>query len=469
MASRGNARTTIGRSPAAAIAVLALAACGGPPPALSPSDGAAAATRASSGPAGSTLLVIGIDGATFDVLLPLVRDGLAPNLAGLMERGAWGPLATIEPTVSPAIWTTVATGREPADHGILGFEGVPGQTMTTLPTSRMRRVRAFWNILSDAGRSVGLIGWWATWPAEPVAGYVVSDRAAYTRMEATLGPDAARVGDVHPEELAAPVRELVRAPDAITGDEVRRFMPLTDAEIETLIRAPEYRHASLFPEFRYVVQSDRSTLDIALRLMALRPTDLTAVAFYGVDTVSHLAWHYRDPAAFPQIQLTPEGAAKFGGLIDNYYAFVDECVGRLVAAAGPDATVLVFSDHGFGPTGNLPWSGGHGAITPGAPLAPDGVLILAGPPVRSGVRLEGAHVLDVAPTLLFLKGVPAADDMPGKVLEAALRPEVAAAGPRRRIATYETSPLHAEAAPPVGNPAGDRDLLEKMRALGYVQ
>jgi hypothetical protein len=97
------------------------------------------------------------------------------------------------------------------------------------------------------------------------------------------------------------------------------------------------------------------------------------------------------------------------------------------------------------------------------------VLILAGPPIRAGARLEGAHVLDIAPTLLFLQGIPAAEDMPGKVLEAALRPEVARAGPRQRIATYETSPLHAGSPPPAGDPAVDRELLEKMRALGYVQ
>jgi hypothetical protein len=165
---------------------LALAGCQGT--ATSESEEAASVGIAAS-LAVRPLLLVGIDGATFDRILPLAEQGRVPNLAGLMERGSWGPLETLEPTVSPAIWTTVATGRLPEVHGIVGFDGVPGFTMSTLPTSQMRRVRAFWNVLSEHGRSVGIVGWWATWPAEPVDGFIVSDRFAYTRMEATLGRD----------------------------------------------------------------------------------------------------------------------------------------------------------------------------------------------------------------------------------------------------------------------------------------
>ena len=374
---------------------------------------------ATSGPSGELpvegvgpLLIVGIDGASFDRLLPLAQAGRTPNLKALMDRGAWGPLETLEPTVSPAIWTTVATGRLPAEHGILGFEGVPGQTMTTLPTSQMRRVRAFWNILSEGDRSVGVIGWWATWPAEPVRGYIVSDRMAYTRMEAAVGREAAGPLEVHPAELAAPLAELVRKPNEITAEEVRAFMPLSDEEVEGLIRGSVYRHGEFLPEFKYVHQSDRSTADMAVYLLNERPTDVTAVAFYGVDTVSHLAWHFTQPERFPSVAIDPADIEKYGGLIDNYYVYIDRLLGELLAAAPDDVTVIVFSDHGFGPTGQLPWSGGHGRITPGAPIAPDGILILAGPSIRPEVRLERPHVLDLAPMLLYLQGFPLSKEMP---------------------------------------------------------
>jgi hypothetical protein len=169
---------------AALLSLISLAAaCGAP--------GEQPASEAGTAPIPTPpLLIVGIDGATFDRIHPLIGKGRLPNLEALMASGSWGPLETLEPTVSPAIWTTVATGRLPDAHGILGFSGVPGHDMTTLPTTEMRRVRAFWNILSEHERSTGLVGWWVTWPAEPIAGWVVSDRAAYTRMEAAIGDEA---------------------------------------------------------------------------------------------------------------------------------------------------------------------------------------------------------------------------------------------------------------------------------------
>ena len=363
----------------------------------------------------------------------------------------------------------MATGRLPADHGILGFAGVPGQDMTTLPTSQMRRVRAFWNILSEHGKTVGVIGWWVTWPAEAVEGYVVSDRVAYTRMEATVGEDGPRSHEVWPPELTEEVRGLVRKPDEITAREVQRFLSLTDEEVQQLILRSEYRHGRFEPEFKYVHQSDRSTADIALHLLRERPTDVTAVAFYGIDTVSHLAWHFMAPESFPGVQVDERDISRFGKLIDHYYEFVDELLGELLEAVPDETTVIVISDHGFGPTGRLPWSGGHGRITPGAPIAPDGVLIMAGPSIRSGVRLECAHVLDLAPTLLYLQGLPLAGDMPGGVFGESIREEFAAAVPLRQIPTYEIAPLRRAGEALLADPEGDAATRERLCALGYLE
>jgi predicted AlkP superfamily phosphohydrolase/phosphomutase len=454
-----------GRSPALRVAVLATVLLWGC------STGTETPTGADSPrvlPSAGPLLLVGIDGATFDVLLPLVEAGELPHLGKLLERGSWGPLATLEPTVSPAIWTTVATGKLPAEHGILGFEGIPGQSMATLPTSGMRRVRAYWNILSEHDRSVGVVGWWVTWPAERVNGYVVSDRTAYTRMEAASNLERQGPEEVFPLDLADEVRSRVRSPDTITVDEVRRFMNLTDDEVDRLIRGADYEHGHFLPEFKYVHQSDRSTADIATHLLRSRPTDVTAVAFYGVDTVSHLAWHFMRPEAFPGIPIAVEALEKYGKLIERYYVYTDELLGELIAAAPSDATVIVFSDHGFGASGNLPWSAGHGRLTPGAPVAPDGILLLAGPQIRPGVRLSNAHVLDITPTLLHLQGLPVAADMTGRVLTEALAPELLARLPVRTLPTYETTPWLDGEGNPHADEAIDRALIEKLRSLGYI-
>src|SRR5207249_759516 len=106
-----------------------------------------------------------------------------PNLSRLIAQGVRARLKTIEPVLSPVIWTTVATGFLPSEHGILDFLATDTRTGEKIPvTSRQRRVKAIWNLLDEAGVPVGVIGWWATWPAESVDGYIVSDRVAYQLM-----------------------------------------------------------------------------------------------------------------------------------------------------------------------------------------------------------------------------------------------------------------------------------------------
>jgi arylsulfatase A-like enzyme len=175
-----------------------------------------------------------------------------------------------------------------------------------------------------------------------------------------------------------------------------------------------------------------------------------------------------DPQSFPGQRIDPEAARLFGDLIPAYYEYVDSLLGELVAAAAPETTVIVFSDHGFGPTGNLPWSGGHGRITPGAPIAPDGILVLSGPPIRPGAPIDAAHVLDLTPTLLYLQGLPTAADMPGRILVDAFRGSALAESGPRRVVTYETTPRERVAEEILADPELDRPTLEKLRALGYV-
>lgn len=417
------------------------------------------------------LLVLGLDGATWDLLDPLLEAGRLPHLAALIDAGSRAELITMEPTLSPAIWTTIATGVTPDVHGILGFDGVPGQSMTTLPNARMRKRKAYWNVLSDFGVTTGTVGWWASWPADPLVdgSFLVSDRVPYTRMEAAIDRADLDPGDIWPPELAEQVVPRVQRPDDIEPEVVRDFLGFGPEEMKERILDAEYRMGSLLPEFKFVHPSDRSTIRIARTAFADHPVEVLSVYITGIDTMSHLAWHFAFPDKFPRYRIPEEEIARFSGLIDRYYEQADEWLGQLLDAVGPGTTVLVLSDHGFGPTGNLPWSGGHGRITPGAPIAPRGVLILSGPGTAAGPnRLERAHVLDVMPTILHLFGLPAAEDMPGRVLVDALSPDARGMAPR--VATYETIGTWRDPAAtlPV-DPAGDAQRLERLRALGYVQ
>jgi hypothetical protein len=414
------------------------------------------------------IVLFALDGASWRLVSPLLEEGRLPTLARLLARGAHAELGTLEPTVSPAIWTTIATGMLPARHGILGFEGVPGATMETLPNSRMRRTKAWWNVLSGMGVSTGTIGWWASWPADSLApgSFLVSDRVPYTRMEAAVGHAGLAPDDVFPPELLAELAALVERPNEISPEAVEKFLGMSRGEMDALL-AMEYRMGSFLPEFKFVHQSDRSTWKIASHALARHPVDCAAVYFTGIDTVSHLFWHFTFPEEFPDHSISMEDRRRFGRVIPLYYEMVDDLMGRTLESIGGDPTVIVVSDHGFGGTGRLPWSGGHGSITPGAPIAPPGVLVMAGPGVAPAGRLAKAHVLDIAPTVLHLMGLPAAADMLGRVLVDALVPEIRAEPPR--IPSWEPVGGPRVVAEIPLDPAGDAERLERLRALGYVQ
>ncbi|MBW2417101.1 MAG: alkaline phosphatase family protein [Deltaproteobacteria bacterium] len=416
------------------------------------------------------LLVVALDGATWLWMTPLIDQGRLPVMEGLLRRGVWASLETLEPTVSPAIWTTIATGTLPERHGILGFDGVPGQSMETLPNAGMRRVKAWWEMLDAAGLTSGTIGWWASWPADPLrpGSYLVSDRVPYTRMEAAVRRATLDARDTQPAGLIAEVGDLVERPNDIDRDEARRFLQLTDEGIDRLLLPAKYEMGRYLPEFKFVYQSDRSTWKIAHKLIAQHPVDLAAVYFAGIDTVSHLYWHFSFPESLVGHTVARKKVNRFRDVIPLYYELMDRYIGDLLEVAGAGTTVMVVSDHGFGATGTLPWSGGHGHSTRGAPIAPPGVLILSGPGIAGdGAELARARVIDIAPTLLALLGLPVAEDMPGRPLV-----EAFAGGEDSelsRIPSWEEVGRPRTATVVPVDPRGDAERMERLRALGYIE
>ncbi|MFQ5768788.1 MAG: alkaline phosphatase family protein, partial [Acidobacteriota bacterium] len=132
-------------------------------------------------PSGAHVLIIGLDGADWDRMKPMMEQGRLPALADLVKRGASAKMAVDRPPLSPLLWNTVATGRPPDEHGVLNFVEYDPRVGKMIPISgRRRRVKALWNLADDAGLTSVTLGWWATWPAEEVRGAMVSDRWSYS-------------------------------------------------------------------------------------------------------------------------------------------------------------------------------------------------------------------------------------------------------------------------------------------------
>jgi len=388
-------------------------------------------------------MVVGIDGAEWAVLNPLLERGRLPNLAGLIESGAASGLRSLEPKQkSPVIWTTIATGKYPEKHGISDYAD-PSEGR--LFTSNVRTARTFWDILGEEGRRVTVVGWLVSWPAEPVNGCVVTDYFRFPPKPDRPLPERL----TYPDDLLGEIEPLRVNPDEVSDGDVTRFVELDrvfNPEEAQRLPVPEMLAEMrginaverMIGSLRDFIAADRTFLGVARHLMTRRPTEITVVYLRGVDSTSHKFW----PAAHPGevgFEVSRSEAGVFGNTLERYYEYADEMLGELVEAFGEGGTVIVCSDHGFeGPKpGRLP-----GGIRDHGPV---GVLVMAGRDVRSGIRIPEQRVEDIAPTILALYGLPVADDMDGSVIEEALTDEFLEAHPVRRTGSYERAAETPEA------------------------
>jgi len=407
------------------------------------------------------------------VINPLIKSGRLPNLARVVREGASGTLLSMEPSASPSLWTTIATGVGPDRHGIHNFvvpvggeaalhgpveeEGAWGRASVRPVTSTMRRAPAFWNILGRYDRRVGVVGWLVTWPAEPVNGFIVSTYLPYVYNWSTGRPLKGTLveGIPHqtfPEGLIEEVAPYKVRPQDIDPATIARYYD--PAAVQHLL--PGDREC--VTGFQWSLACDETFRKIGRHLFTRYPVDLFAVYFGGVDVASHRFWKFAHPDAMPY-GVRPQDAPVLAGVIDAYYQHVDEALGEYLGDLGPSDSLIVLSDHGF-----------HAVWSPGRPDTSghhrlEGVMAFWGRGIARGRRLPDAHLVDVLPTVLRLLDLPIARTLEGKAVETAFEPGFLAAHPERQVDDY------GEAAAPPGPVASDLDenVLERLRSLGYIR
>ena len=266
---------------------------------------------------GARLLVIGLDGATFDLVAPWAASGELPTLARLMAAGTWGALrSTLPPATFPA-WTSLVTGVNPGRHGVLDFvERVPGTLRLRFVNGSHRRTPALWTRLSATGRRVAVLSVPATYPPEAVNGVMVSgfDSPVTTGVDGSF---------VFPRAFHAEMRGLIGR--------------LPFADFQEVRTGPRWHDRALASLLDGVAR--RATL--AEALLRREPWNALMVVFGESDTVAHHFWRFHDPAS-PRHVPSPHADA-----VLRVYRALDAAIARLVAAAG-DACVAVVSDHGSG-------------------------------------------------------------------------------------------------------------------------
>ena len=422
------------------------------------------------------LLLFGLDGADWRLIDPLLEAGRMPNLQRLITHGTRAPLKTFEPCLSPLIWTTIATGVGPLVHGISGFTAkLPDGGPEVLVTSNLRRVEALWNIASEHEHSAGVIGWWATFPAEEIDGFVISDQASTLRREnyrAALeleNPSAdQQLPTTWPVDLATALEEPLTLSARAEPALLDRFLKLDGKTKRKLLKGAAVDVEDILSIFKFALLIDRSFIESGLVATKQHNPDLTALYLNGLDAAEHHFWKYTEPDKFsdvPQDEVT-----RYGKIIDEYYVYMDEVLGRYLALYDADElTVVIVSDHGHEANRHHdPMSKDHfDRVCSGThDEAPDGVIVISGKDVSQGAELKKPNVFDVTPTILALMGIPVGDDMPGRVVEEAIDPAFLKAHPIRTVPTHSAKRKYSSL--PVKSAIGD-ELKKKLEGLGYIQ
>jgi len=513
--------------------------------------------------------LIAVDGATWDVLSPLMEGGDLPNFKAMVEAGAHGTLMSEEPTISPAVWATVATGMPRFEHGVINFITKLAGSYDTIEVGPPdRRSPAIWELVGASRGTSAVISWFGSYPAEEIPGYYITKR---------FDPENLHPRQVYPAHFAERLSK-------------KSVVKMRRVDLQLIGWNDPLQRALLH---------DARTL-AALRVIdeGAQP-DLVAVYFAGIDIVQHTMWRHMDPSTqqFPE---DGEPDADLARVIPSYYRFIDHTLGEIVAMAPEDTTFVVVSDHGGGPLqledayhlqlevlltlmglmddnhrgpayalselyrhekriwlnlagiepdGTVPldradaraqsirerllglvtdtgdpvfttltvhtaeprWRPGDPALTVrfsrAALLAasvqdegrtldfspvrmrltdvsgshrPDGILILNGPGIRPGALGKPSNIYQVAPTLLYLLGLPQDGRMlrraprDGGVMVAALDPGLLARHPVTMIPEYPgTNRGHLLRAgqgpvPDEIDPARD-EAMERLRALGYIR
>ena len=449
----------------AAVAIVLSAGCGdrGGVPADGKVPVAGAASAGGASPRGRIVL-FGVDGADWQVIEPLVQRGRLPSFRRLIEEGTTGVLRSMDPSASPSLWTTIATGVRPERHGIHGFvvsragdePAVGGPEAIRPVTSNMRKAPAFWTILPRHGRTVGVVGWLVTWPAEPVDGFVVSSYLPYLYNWSTGRPLKGTIVEGIPRQtwpvdlIDGLEADKVKPADLGAGDLRRFYDPDRVADLPASDR-------ECVEGFVWSLACDETYRRIGLRLFQTRPVDLFAVYFGGIDVASHRFWKFAFPGAM-DYRVGEAERAVLGRVLEEYYVYVDELLGEYLARLRPEDTIVVLSDHGFRPV-----------LVPGRPTTSghhrhEGIIGLLGRGARRGHRFAEASILDVLPTVLHLVEVPIARDLEGGIIGEAIDPAFAAAHPPRFVDAYEPAPPPADAPPE----ELDSNVLERLRSLGYI-
>ncbi len=259
------------------------------------------------------VMILGLDGATWDLLLPMIQQGKMKNLKRAMDMGSWGVLESTLPPLSPVAWTSLATGKNPGKHGVLDFVRIRDGRQVPVD-SRSIEAATLWRILSSQGKRVGVVNVPMTYPPEPVNGYMLSGM---------MTP-----GDAEDYAYPPGIEGQVRQSGA------------------TYVADPYVKEGKSEQFLREILHWADQKETACRFLLGRRDWDFFMNVIRGPDLVQHYFYDALDPG---HPRYDERASRTFGPFLDRVYEGCDQAIGHRLGMLEGDELLLIVSDHGFGP------------------------------------------------------------------------------------------------------------------------
>ncbi|MGZ4779757.1 MAG: alkaline phosphatase family protein [Thermoanaerobaculia bacterium] len=398
--------------------------------------------RSARGVAGR-VVIFAIDGADWELLSELSDDGRIPNLKALSHGGTTGSMQTIQPTVSPLVWTTMATGVSPDRHGVIDFidhrRNAPVDALS-------RHAPALWDIAEAFGRHSAVVNWWTAWPP-------TSQDTVFFDEPTELVTDA-----VWPAQLADKARNAEVPVQTVQYEQVRRFLNITSSEFDKAVGSND--PADPVNIFRNVLAKTWSDHRVAINFYKEQQPLLFMISYDGTDAVNHLFSPFHPPY---REGVSQDGYRRYWPAVANYYAEIDRLIGEWMNVLPADTTVMVVSANGFRWGKSRPKEPPNGGAALSDHRNP-GVFIAYGNHVAPSRAAHPISIYDVTPTVLAILGLPKSGEMPGSVATWAFK-DITPVESVRVVSYSEFVGDRAVAAPGGLNP---QEFTAQLRAIGHL-
>lgn len=396
---------------------------------------------------GLKVVLVGLDGADWRVIQPMMEKGSLPTFAGMVKNGSTADLATIHQSNSAVIWASIYTGDAPDRHGVLDFYRIRFPGLGSAGIFPIHRI--FFKELADFVSPLGLaeqvpVDRFSLKASPPV--WEIADRAGLS------------IGLTDAYFYSFPALKPSRPESWFFS---YGFDEYSSHPSQYLDLFAQPRNVALFRALRPILEGGdfKWQSGVLMKMLAEHPQPkLVNLYTHQPDAYQHWYWKWYQPDHFFG---TAARLAANHDRIPGVYRDFDAFLARLLAQVGPDTVVIVVSDHGHSPTivDKLYSQHFHG---------PPGILLMQGGPVKSGKVLAGASIYDIYPTVLYLLGLPVPKDAEGKILLEALDPTFVRAHPVRTVPSYRGLGLSPGLLQGSRDESMNEREIDKLRALGYI-